>query len=308
MSGQVGWKSESVWGTPVTVDTFVPVLGSTHEVDEGYMRPAGIRATRRTRNPAILGARKVAGSVNMELPNLGIAVLLKHLFGAVSTSGSGTYTHTYTPGTALGDSLTLQTGITDAGDTVRPFTAAGVKPVSWELSCAVGEFAMLSFDWTGKDLVTATALATASYPSGLAPFTFVQGSVSVNGTAVASAKSVTLRGEKGLASERFVLGSRYIREQLEQDRFDFSSEITADFDDLTLFALSVAGTQVASILTFNNGTDTLTITSSGQVVGDAPSLSSNGLEEQTIRVDHSHATSDASAITAVLVNTESTAA
>lgn len=308
MAGQVGWKSEGTWGTGVTVDTFVPALAANLEIDEGYLRPAGIRAGRRTRNPGRVGARKVGGSVELELPNVSVAALLKHLFGAVATTGAGPYTHTYTPGAVLADSLTLQTGVQDAAGTVQPFTATGVKPGSWELSCAVGEYAKLSFDWTGKDVVTATALASASYAAGLTPFTFVEGSISVNGSAVASANNVTFSCDKGLRDERHVLGSRYIREQLEEDRFEFTSEIEADFDDLTLFALGPAATQVASVLTFSNGTDSLVITCSGQVIGDPPSLTSNGLESQTIRLEHSHATSDASAVTAVLINTEASAA
>lgn len=308
MAGQVGWKSEGTWGTGVTVDTFVPVLSHSIDIDEGLMRPSGIRAGRRTKQPGKLGARKVSGTTELELPNVSIAALLKHLFGAVSTSGAGPYTHTLTPGAALGDSLTLQGGIEGAAGTVHPFTATGVKPGSWELRCNVGEFAILSFDWTAKDIGTGTALASASYASGLAPFTFVEGSITVNGSAVASANSVTLACSKGLRDDRHVIGSRYIREQLEEDRFEFTSEITADFEDLTVFALGVAATQVASVLTFNNGTDTLTITCSGQIIGDPPSLENNGLEPQTIRLEHSHATADASAITAVLVNTESSAA
>ena len=308
MSGQLGVKSEVTVGTAVTPDIFVPVVNASQSVDEGYMRSAGIRAGRRTRNPAQLGARVISGTVELELPNVSSATLLKHAFGAVNTTGSGPYTHTFTPGTHLGKSFTQQIGIEDAGGTVRPYTHSGVKMSSWELACNVGEFAMFSYDYTSKDVVTATALATASYTSGLVPWTFVQCTVSVNGGAVASARAVTLRCEKGLRTDRHALGSRTIREQLEEDRFEYTSEITADFDDNTLFALQVAGTQVASVLTLNNGTDTLTITTSGQVVGDPPSLTTNGLEEQTIRLDHSHATSDASTITAVLVNADASAA
>lgn len=308
MAGQVGWKSESVWGTAVTVDTFVPVTSASLDIDEGYLRSNGLRAGRRTRGPGRLGARKVSGSVELELPNVSIAALMKHMFGAVSTTGAGPYTHTYTPGPHVSKSLTLQVGITDATDTVQPFTASGVKLGDWSISCKVGELAMLSFDWTGKDVVTATALASASYAASLQPFTFVEGSVTVNGSAVASANSVTLSAAKNLRDDRHVLGSRYIREQLEDDFFDFTTEISADFDSLALYSLAPAGTQVASVLTFNNGTQTLTITTSGQVIGDPPSLSRVGLEEQTIRLEHSNATSDANTITAVLSNTEPSAA
>lgn len=308
MAGQVGWVSESTWGTGVTVTKFMPALNANLQIDEGYMLAKGIRAGRRTNNPALLGERKVSGSVQMELPNTTIAALFKHLFGAVATTGSGPYTHTFTPGPHLTKSLTLQYGIEDATQTVQPFTATGVKVDAWDLSCTVGQLAELTVNWTAKDAVTATGLASASYASGLAPFTFVQGSITVNGSAVASANTVKLSATKNLKSDRFVLGSRTIREQLEQQKFDFTSEITADFDSLTLFNLAVAATQVASVYTFSNGTDSLTITCNGQVVGDPPSLTGIGLEPQTIKLTHSDPSTDAGAITAVLIDAESTAA
>ena len=306
MSGQLGLKTESVWGTAVVVDTFVPVLSAKQTVDEGYIRSEGIRAGRRTRTPGRLGARGVGGSVEMELYNGSIATLLKHYFGAVSTAGAGPYTHTYTPGTHLTKSLSIQTGIEDTAGPVDPFTASGAKIDSWTIGGAVGELAKTSFDFSAKDSTTATALATASY-STLTPFSFVEASITVNGSAVASANAVTLSCNKGLRSDRHVLGSRLIREQLEQQKFEFMTEIQADFDGLTLFNLAVAATQVASVLTFSNGTESLTITCSGQVVGDPPSLENHGIEPQTIRLDHSHASSDASAITAVLIDSEATA-
>lgn len=307
MSGQLGLKTEVTVGTAVTPDIFIPVDSSNLAVAEGWMRPSGIRAGRRTRNPAVLGARDISGSVAFEMAHVSIATVLKHAFGTVVTTGAGPYTHTFTPGSLSGDAFTLQTGISDATDTIRPFTAAGCKMSSWNLSCNVGEFAKFSFDWTAKDIVTATALATASYASGLVPFTFIEGAITVNGSAT-PVRSVQVACNLGLKTDRHVLGSRLIREQLEQDRRDFSTSITADFEDLTLYALSVAGTQVASVLTFTSGADTLTVTSSGQVTSAVPSLTTVGLEENTVTYEQSHATADASAITAVLVNTESSAA
>jgi hypothetical protein len=309
MAGQAGWKTEVTWGTPITVDKFVPVTGSTLTVDQGPLRPAGIRAGRLTRSAGQPGAKKISGTLEMELPNVTVATLLKHLFGAVNTTGAGpTYTHTYTPGTSVGDSLTLQSGVMAANGTTYPFTASGVKPGSWDLKCAVGEFAMLSVDWTARDVENATALASASYAATLAPFTFVEGAISVNGTPVASANSVTLSFSKGLRDDRHVLGSRYIREQLEEEHWEITSEIEADFDDLTLYALADPMTTVASVFEFDNGSDTLVITCSGQVIGDPPSLTKIGLESQTIRLDHSSDVNDAGTITAVLVNTEASAA
>ena len=309
MSGQVGWKTEATYGTGVVVDTFMPVLAAGLSIDEGYLRSNGIRAGRYTRSPGRLGAKTISGTVDMELPNTSIATLLKHILGSVTTTGAAApYTHTFTPGGATA-SLTQQIGIEAAETgTVHPFTLTGTKVGGATISCTVGELAQLSYDYTARDYSTATALAAASYAAGLKPFTFIEGAVTVNGSAVASARSATLSIAKNLKTDRHVIGSRLIREQRNQDHYEVTTEITADFENLTLFNLIAAGTQVEAKLTFSNGTQSLTITTHGQIIGDAPSLTNPGIEEQTIRLDHSSGTSDADTITAVLVNGEATAA
>lgn len=307
MAGSVGWKSETVWGTGVIPDIFMPVLSADMTIDEGYLRSNAIRGGRRTRSLGRLGAKTVGATVDMELPNLSLATLLKHVLGAVSTSGAGPYEHVFTAGEHSGKSLTVQVGIEDSGGTVQPFTLTGTKVNSATLSCSVGELAQLSVDLTSRDYTTGTALASPSYAAGLIPFTFVEGSVEVNGSPVASARSATLTINKGLKVDRHVLGSRLIREQVEQDHFEITTEISADFDNLTLFNLIAAGTAVTSVLTFDNGAETLVVKTNGQIVGDPPSLTNPGIEEQTIRLDHSSNTSDADTITVTLTNSEATA-
>lgn len=389
MAGQVGYKSESTWGVGVTVDQFLPVLASNVTVTEGWLRPMGIRAGRRLKVPARLGARVVSGQVRQELHNVDVATWLYHMFGTVNTTGSGPYTHTYTPGAQRGESLTLQTVVTDADDTSRPFTATGVKFTGWELACQVGQFAELSTDWVGRDVayhrsvtdgvttnsdatvtsataaftqadlfkpisgtgipansyigqinsatsvelsssnqvhtsVNATAsgtgvtftlgvaAASASYDAALSPFTFVEGSVSVAGTTVASARGVSLKAAKGLKADRHSLGSRFIREQLDQERWTVDGSITMDFESMARTLNAASAEQVALVLTFSNapsgGTDSLTVTTNAQISGDPPSLTTNGLEEQTVNFEVSHATSDGSGITAVLINGDASAA
>lgn len=308
MAGQVGWKSEVSWGTGVTVDTFMPVLSADMTIDEGYLRSNAIRAGRRTRSLGRLGAKTVGATVDMELPNTSLATLLKHILGDVDTTGAGPYVHEFTPGEHAGQSMTVQVGIEDTTGTVRPFTLTGSKVNSATLSCSVGELAQLSVDISARDYTTATALATASYAADLIPFTFIEGSVEVNGSPVASARSATLTINKGLKTDRHVIGSRLIREQVEQDHFEITTEITADFDSMTLFDLIAAGTAVTSVLTFDNGSETLVVETNGQIVGDPPSLTNPGIEEQTIRLDHSSNTSDAETITVTLTNDEATAA
>jgi hypothetical protein len=373
MAGSYGLKTESAWGTAAVVDQHIPVLSSNLAVDEGYMRPAGIRSGRLTHVPSQLGVLGASGSVELELPTLNLATLLFHCFGNVVTTAGPL--HTYTPGAQVGESFTGQSVITDAGDVARPFTSFGTKIDMFRLGVAVGEYAKLGFDWTAKDvalhrsvadgvtnsttlvtsataaftagdvgkpisgtgipagatiasvssatnaILSAAATATAtgvtftigvaaaavSYPA-LTLFTFVHGSVSVNGTQVASARAAQLTLNKGLKKDRHVLGSRQMREQLSVDKWEITSEITCDFENNTLLGLARAATQVAAVYTLSDGTNSLVITTSGQVLGDPPSLTTTGLEEQKIRLDHSHSTADASTITAVLTNSDVSAA
>lgn len=311
MAGQVGFKTETTYGTAVTVDKFMPVTRANPGSGVPQRIPRQGISARRVRKPPKKGRIVINPRLELEVSNKnGIAILFKHMFGGVSTTGTNPYTHTYTPASHIGDSMTVQVGITDAADTVQPFTAAGVKIDSWELSCAVGGNLMLSLDCVAQSIVTNTALASASYSDDEA-FTFVEGTVSVAGTQVATANALRLRCAKNLRKERFVLGSRQTNQPLEDGYFDFTGSIEADFEDLDLYASAVAGTQVAIVSAFTSGgagAETLTITCSGQLVGDPPELSTPGLQSQTLNFELSHGTSDASAITTVLVNTESSAA
>ena len=113
VAGQFGFKSESTPGTAVTVDTFPPgFLNESVTAAPARIESQAIRAGRLLGSGAWkAGAVEPSGAVNLELWDDDLAALLKHCFGAVSTSGSGPYTHTYTPGDLTGDSFTAQFGL-----------------------------------------------------------------------------------------------------------------------------------------------------------------------------------------------------
>lgn len=308
MAGQFGLATESTWGTAVAVSKFFEPGAVNQTVDEGWLRPAGIRAGRRLQRPPKPGARTVTGQVRLdELPNTGgVATLLKHAFGSVVTTGSGPYTHTYSLGAP--GSFTAQVGIEDEGGTVRPFTHEGCVLTQAEIGAAVGQFARITADWSAEDVVTGTALATASYASDLDPFTFVEGSLSLDGTILASTRSAMIRVGKALNTTRHRLGSRLIRRQREQGKWPITGTIECDFEDLDMVNAMVAATELDLELALDNGTDSLTITATIQMIGNFPSLTTNGLEAQTLNFEVNAAGADSAAFTAVLVNDESSAA
>src|SRR5687767_10142312 len=99
IAGQIGFKSETTWGTAVTVDKFHPgLLNESIKQDIARIESQGIRAGRRVSHTWKAGAKTVGGDIAIELFNVPMATLLSHMFGTVNTTGSGPYTHTATPG------------------------------------------------------------------------------------------------------------------------------------------------------------------------------------------------------------------
>jgi hypothetical protein len=141
-SGQVGYKTESVVGTAVTVDTFIPIVSENIKNNKAYLDSKTISA-RQTLRMTKPGAQQVEGGITTELPNRPMATLLTHMFGTVATTGAGPYTHTATPGSTTGKTLTIQVGRPATTDTVHPFTYAGSKINQWTIACTQGEIASL---------------------------------------------------------------------------------------------------------------------------------------------------------------------
>lgn len=310
LAGQIGFKSESTWGTPVTVDTF-PDGATAENIKNTIARieSKGIRAGRLAAHTWAAGSVKIAGDIDLELWNQPLATLLTHMFGSVATTGTGPYTHTATPGSLKGKSLTVQVGRPDITGTVRAFTYAGVKITDWELACKVGEIPTLKLSVSAKSETTATALASASYLADSSPFTFVQGSLTVAGSAVATLNDVSLKAKNNLKVDRNVVNaSASIIEQLDSGMREYTLTATSDFEDLTAYTRYTAGSEVAAVLAFDNGTDSLTITLNVRTDGDTPVLSGMEILKQPLTLTATSETSDADVITAVLVNGESSAA
>lgn len=304
--GQIGWKSEVTPGTAVTVDTFLPLLSESIKNNINYLDTQTISA-RKVLRLTKRGSGMIEGGFRTELPNTDLATLMKHMFGTVNTTGAGPYTHTFTPGDLTGDSLTIQVGRPATTGTVHPFTYAGCKIADWTIAASVGEIATIDLSIIGMTETTATALAAASYDSTWEPFTFVEGNVSIAGSTVGTVRDVSLTGDNAIES-RVRLGSANSKQPLEIGLRSYTGTVTTDFDDLTHYNLFVNGTQAAVELLFDNGSETLTITTNAQFTGETPELSGFDLLAQTLPFRCISTTSDADAITAELVNGEASAA
>lgn len=309
ISAQLGFVPEATFGTAVSVDTFHPGFVSEAIKQEiARIESQGLRAGRRVTHAWKPGGKTVGGNVTLELWSEPLAGLLEHLFGTVATTGAeAPYTHTASPGDLTGKSLTVQVGRPDIGGTVRAFTYAGVKIASWTLSCSVGEIPTLELELSAQSEDTEASLESASYPSAAAPFVFTEGSLSIAGSQIAVIQDMTLEAGNTLATDRHRIASATVREQLENGFREYTGSLTADFEDLTAYNRFVNGDEVAQVMKFDNGTDSLTITTNTRYDGETPEVGGPEQLTQPLPYKALSSTSDSAAIQAVLVNPESLA-
>jgi hypothetical protein len=256
--GQLGVVDESTYGSPLTPTRFFEFNSESIVVETGRVESPGIRAGTRVlrsdrRIPYIVGG---SGSVELDVMSKGFGFWLKHMLGAVATTGPAettVYTHTGTIGDLTGDFFTAQVGVPQiGGGTITPKTAHGGKVKSWELSCKAGETLKLKADLDFEDVEHSTALATASYPTGMEPLTFVRGLVTVGGTST-DVMDFTVKCDNGLKVDRRYLRNNSLKkEPVESGLRQVSCDLTLDFDSLThqnrVLSATAAGAQAAVVL------------------------------------------------------------
>jgi hypothetical protein len=259
LNSQLGYKAETTWGTAVTVDRFAEFDSESLKLDIERVEHMGLRPTRR-----VLGAnnwqpsrKSVSGDIEKVIQTKGDALWFAHALGAVATTtpsgGSTSRSHKCTVGAIDGKGLTIQVGRTSTDGTTRAFTYAGCKIPSWEISGEENDWLKATFSIDGKSETTATALASASYPTGLSDYVWTQAVLSIAGSEV-PVKGFSLSGENNLDTERFRLRSTTPAEKLEQlegnGMREYSGSITADFTDLTAYNRFVNGTMATLTIVY----------------------------------------------------------
>lgn len=309
LNAQLGFKSESTWGTAVTVDKFVPLVSENIKKDVARIESSGILAGRRmlTTNQYTGGEVTVSGDINMELAQQGIGTLWKWALGAVSTTGAGPYTHTFTPGDLSDDHLTVQVGRPDTGGTVDAFTYSGAKCASWEIAAKVGENVTASFSVVGKDEATNTALVAASFTNGVdKSFTFISGAISIGGT-TNNVKEFTFKGDNGLNVDRRFLGSANISEPLEAALREYGGDIGMEWEGFTQYNRFVAGTTATLSAFFSAGSDAqMQVLANIRFDGETPEVAGREVLEQKLPFKAIATSTDAAGLTVTVVNNDTT--
>lgn len=251
LDAQFGLALESTYGTAVTPSQFYEFLSESLALSIERQESEGLRPQRRvtTRDQWLPGRRGVEGDVSMEWPDRGASILARLMLGGASstTTPSGATTareHAVQVGVLDGLSATVQVGRPDVQGVVRPFTYPGAKVTEWEISNEVDGFLMASLSLDAQDEATDTALAVASYVANSKPLNWVGGVVTIGGVEY-EVRDFSVAGSNGLRTDRYFLrsgGAEVKREPLETNLREFTGEISADFDGLTLYDLYRQGT------------------------------------------------------------------
>lgn len=249
LAAQVGVGVESVWGTRVAPTRYLEILSEGISLQTSRAESGGLRAGRRFARKWRENRKGASGPVAIEVPTKGFGLICKHILGSIAaptTPVGGTLSrdHLATPGDQDGKSLTVQVGRPDLGGVVRPFDYTGGKIMSAEFSNSVDGFLQctLNFDFQNED--TSQTLGTASYPTGLEQFFFVDAVLKIDGVAL-DVKDLSFMLGNGLKADRYYLrGSSLKKEQIEDTApREGSGSFNADFEGLTLYNKFINGTE-----------------------------------------------------------------
>lgn len=238
---QIGFADETTYGTLVTPTRFYEYnsegIAEAEGRTEGDPLRVGTYVKRSDRfTPYFVGA---AGSVQFDVLSKGFGYFLKHMLGAVATdqpdsAGNPTvYRHTGTVGELFGKAFTCQVARPfHPSGTVQPFTFEGGKITEWTISNSVDGNLVLDLGVDFQQVATATALATASYPSSMEPLTWAGGLVTIGGSAY-DVTEISIAGSNNLDVDRRQIRANTDKKEPTAGRREITFSLSADFDSLT---------------------------------------------------------------------------
>lgn len=287
---------ESTYGTPATLTHAVEAKSDPWARSQEYVESLGFRAgshgVRTDRRKVVnMGA---AGSIEADMLDRGFGFLLEGLLDATTgpTAGTGSeFTSTHASDTdAAGLSYTVQVlrPVVDGG--IQPFTYHGAVPTGWSLSHDVGGLLVLSADFDAEDEDTDTPAGTPVYPADAEPFSWVEGSLTLDGSPV-DPSAFSLTADLGMKTDRRFIRANPLKKQPKRITAPtYEGSLSVEFDSLDIYNAFTAGTIMPLEATWATGPGfsvVLTL-AAVQFTGSSPSanLDDLTLQEAPFKVLH----------------------
>jgi len=216
LGAQIGIAAESVYGTFVAPAKFIEFTKESLVLKKTTAQSAGIAAGRLLplSSRRVVTQRQGSGTLDMEVTNKGMGLLLQTLMGTsvtpVQQTATTAYLQTHTLADVFQKSLTIQVGVPLTTGVVTDKTFVGCKVISAEFSCEVGGMLTVSLEIDAKNVDETQTLAVASY-SNMSPFHFGQMALKTGtfGTETVrdGIRKVSVKYERPQAVDRFYANS-----------------------------------------------------------------------------------------------------
>lgn len=239
LGAQLGIAAELTYGTFVAPAKFLEFTKEDLVLKKTTAQSAGIAAGRlmalSTRR--VVTQREAAGSIELEVTNKAMGLLLQALMGTTVTpvqqAATAAYLQTHTLADTAGKSLTIQKGVPLTTGTVTDKTFVGCKVISAEFSCEVGGMLIATFEFDGKDCDETQTLAVASYPT-MSPFHFGQMALKTGSfgaeTALDGVRKVSIKIERPQAVDRFYANQSALKkEPISNDLVKITGSLEMDY-------------------------------------------------------------------------------
>ncbi|WP_432170917.1 phage tail tube protein [Streptomyces sp. 1222.5] len=244
LGAQLGIAAETTYGTFVAPAKFIEFTKESLVLKKTTAQSAGIAAGRllALSSRRVLTRKEVSGSIDLEVTNKSMGLLLQALMGTtvspVQQGATTAYLQTHILADTAGKSLTIQKGVPLTTGTVTDKTFLGCKVTSGEFSCEVGGMLTGSFEFDGKDCDEGQTLAAASY-SNMAPFHFGQMALKTGTygaeTALDGIRKVSVKVERPQDTERFYANQAALKkEPISNDQVKITGTLETDYVATTL--------------------------------------------------------------------------
>ncbi|MFJ8791397.1 phage tail tube protein [Streptomyces sp. NPDC102462] len=244
LGAQMGIAAESTYGTFVAPTRFIEFTKESLALKKTTAQSAGIASGRLLplSSRRVVTRREGSGSVDLEIANKGMGLLLQAWMGTTVTpvqqATTPAYLQTHTLASVAGKSLTIQKGVPLTSGAVTDKTFVGCKVTSGELSCGVGEMLTGTFEFDAKDCDESQVLAAASY-SNMSPFHFGQMALKTgvfgSEAALDGIRKVSVKIERPQDVERFYANQSALKkEPIENDQVKITGTLETDYTATTL--------------------------------------------------------------------------
>lgn len=303
LGSQFGLSKETTYGTVVTPAKFFEFDSESLNLDLTYQESVGLRAGR-TFQPAartFATTRQAGGGVALDIPTKSFGSILDLMHGLaispVQQGATAAYLQTHAIGTSQPNkSATLQVNKPTSAAVDTPFTYPGSVLTAASFSLDLGGILKTQLTWDCQDEQTPAttpagpALATASYPAGVTSWDHTKASVTMDGSAVATATALAATWTQPYKEDRFFLNTSGVKGKPIPNGFaTVEGTISLEFNDATAYNLWRTGRKdIAVVFDFQGATiastfkEQITFTMPGvQVRGESPQVGGPDVLEVT---------------------------